>query len=122
MISEFMEKGMLIDSTLAVRIALEDPELLYFIRCHFALPEKSPKIFTRKWLSQGKRGCVWNVSIEEHLSFPFEKNMMNAAVISVDPVMGRIVSRRFFSRVFCEEYRKGVKSLRDPLSCKGRNR
>ncbi|MBN1271723.1 MAG: hypothetical protein JXB26_05575 [Candidatus Aminicenantes bacterium] len=97
---------MMIDSLKAFKIALEDPELSYFMKCRFALPEKNPRIFTRKWFSKGKKGWVWKVSVEEHMSFPFKENTINAALICIDPIRGTIVSRRFFSSVLYEEYWK----------------
>jgi len=107
------ERRFPVDSSQALRIALEDSETSYFIKTNFSYPEQSPEIVSRKWLSSYDSGYKWNVEIIERISDSSlgMGEMMNVAIVEVDSSSGNIVRRHFFKSIFICEYQKIIDLL-----------
>lgn len=103
----------------AFQIVLEDPETILFIRRTFALPEEHPQITSRKWLSKNDSGYIWNVELmEKRLSLLKRKlELINVALVEVDPATGQITNRHFLANILMVEYKEYItRSLGDLCS------
>jgi hypothetical protein len=91
----------------AFRTALEDPQTISFIRTCFPLPEKSPHITSRKWLSEDASGYRWNIELlEKRILSLWKKNgLINVAHLEVDPSSGEILKRTYFANILMSEYK-----------------
>lgn len=100
-----------INSIQALKLVLEDPSTVSFIKAYFSSPEDRPTIITRKYLSRSQTGVKWRVEIIEKSSFfSAKKELINLALIDVDSTQGKIIKRRFFRSLLWPEYQR-IKEL-----------
>jgi hypothetical protein len=113
----------------ALRIALEDSEMVAFIKTHFPRPEQKPKIISQKWISITERGWIWNVILVEKPQVPIQEKleMLNVAIFEIDAQRGKVIRRRFIQNILGQEYKMLIeKMIRSPYilheGCKDRIR
>lgn len=100
-----------INSIQALKLVLEDPSTVSFIKAYFSSPEDRPTIITRKYLSRSQTGVKWRVEIIEKSSFfSAKKELINLALVDVDSTQGKIIKRRFFRSLLWPEYQR-IKEL-----------
>lgn len=95
-------------ASMALRIALEDSQTIYFIKTNFSNPEQRPEIISWKWKSRNRAGYSWNVAIVEKPQDSFNKKveLVNIALIEVDSLTGKILKRQFFRNIFAAEFKE----------------
>ena len=100
------EVKIMIPAVRAFQIALEDPQTISFIRIYFSSPEQCPQITSRRWLSAGDLGFMWNIEFLEKRIFSFRKkvDLINVVLLEVDTSNGKITSRAYFTNILMSEY------------------
>lgn len=110
-----------VSSSKALRIALEDPQMLAFMLTSFARPEQRPTIISQTRLDGfGK----WRVALIENLpsrSGP-DRGLVNIALFEVHGESGKILERRFFRNLLAKEVRTELHLCIHHAGCKGRSR
>lgn len=93
----------------ALQVAFEDQETIYFIRAYFSRAEQRPQIITRKWKSKSDHQHKWNVAIIEKnpCFFDQRRKLLNIALLEVDSLRRRILSRQFYKSIYPNEL-KGI--------------
>jgi len=110
-----------IRSSEALRIALEDPQMLAFMLTSFARPEQRPSIISHTQLDGfGK----WRVALIENLPSNAgpDRRLVNIALFEVHGESGEILERRFFKNLLAKEVRTELHLCIHRADCKGRSR
>lgn len=97
-----------ISASEALRIALEDSQTTHFIKTNFSRPEERPEIVSHKWLIREEARAIWNVVLVERPQDSFHRNLklLNMAIIEVDFLTGKIISRQFLQNILETEFRE----------------